>query len=183
LIHLLDATREDPASDYRMIRRELASYAKSLPRKPELVALNKADTLPEDDAKRLAADLAKRLKRPVHPVSAAAGAGVGQLLAEAAAAAKRHRTAAKKKTAPRLTLADLAPGAIAVERSGDVFTVRGSRLERLARQTDFENPEAVRRFWWTARKLGLDDRLEKLDAVPGARLQIADIDLEWPGGA
>ncbi|MDP4000196.1 MAG: GTPase ObgE [bacterium] len=187
LIHLLDATREDPAADYRAIRHELASYAatsaKSLPRKPELIALNKSDTLPEAEAKRLAEDLSKRIKRPVHPVSAAAGKGISGLLNEAAKVAKRQRNAGTKtKAVPRLTLSELAPGAIAVQPGPKgTFEVRGSRLERLAKQTDFENPEAAERFWWTARRHGLDDRLEKLGAEADAPLRIAGVELTWPG--
>ncbi|MEX2043545.1 MAG: GTPase ObgE [Patescibacteria group bacterium] len=180
LIHLLDATREDPAGDYRTIRRELVSYAKSLQRKPELVALNKTDTMPEADAKRLAADLSKRLKRPVYPVSAAAGTGASGLLSEAATVAKRHRTA-KAKTVPRLTVSELAPETISVKKTDGTFEVRGPRLERLARQTEFDNPEAAERFWWTARRHGLDGRLEKLGAAVGAPIRIASIELEWPG--
>ncbi|HEY8108418.1 MAG TPA: GTPase ObgE [Patescibacteria group bacterium] len=182
LIHLLDATRDDPAADYRAIRSELTAYAKPLGRKPELVALNKADTLPEADAARLAADLSKRLRKPVRAISAATRSGVTEVLTEAATIAKRQRPR-KAKSVPRLTLAELAPGAISVRQSEGGFVVGGSRLERLAKQTDFDNPEAVERFWWTARRLGLDDRLEKLGASGGAKLRVAEVDLVWPGAA
>ena len=180
LIHLLDATREDPAADYRTIRKELSSYAQSLRRKPELIALNKIDTLPQAEAGRLAAKLAKQLKKPVHPVSAAAGSGIKPLLTEAAQVAKKQRPK-RTKAVTRLTLAELAPDAIAIKQIGTAFEVTGSRLERLAKQTDFENPEAVERFWWTARRQGLDGRLEKLGATPGATLRIASHELDWPG--
>ena len=56
LVHLLDASDEDPIAAYETIRNELKLYDESLAAKPEIVVLNKAD-LPEARAK------AERLKR------------------------------------------------------------------------------------------------------------------------
>ena len=51
LLHLVDASGDDPAEVYRVIRDELAAYGAGLELKREIVALTKADLL---DAKRLA---------------------------------------------------------------------------------------------------------------------------------
>ena len=51
LLHLVDASEEDPAEAYRIIRDELAAYGAGLELKTEIVALTKSDLL---DAKRLA---------------------------------------------------------------------------------------------------------------------------------
>ena len=51
LLHLVDASGDDPAEAYRVIRDELAAYGAGLELKREIVALTKADLL---DAKRLA---------------------------------------------------------------------------------------------------------------------------------
>src|SRR6185295_17146927 len=45
LLHLVDASSEDPAEAYRVVREELASYGAGLDAKVELVALTKADLL------------------------------------------------------------------------------------------------------------------------------------------
>ncbi len=181
IVHLLDVTAEDPAADYRSVRKELTAFDRTLARKPEVVALNKVDTLTEEAAAEAAKSLSRRIRKPVCAVSAAAGTGVDALLTEAAALAKRHRAKARKEPVSRIGLAELAPRSLSVEPDGDGFIVRGPRLERLASQTDFENPEAVERFWWTARRLGLDTRLEKLGAGPGATLTLAGRTLSWPG--
>ena len=53
LLHLVDASAEDPVAAYRTIRRELKAYGAALAGKPEFVALNKADPLaPEAMAER-----------------------------------------------------------------------------------------------------------------------------------
>src|SRR3546814_9845087 len=45
LLHLVDANAEDVAEAYRTVRGELDAYGAGLADKPEVVALNKADTL------------------------------------------------------------------------------------------------------------------------------------------
>jgi GTP-binding protein len=45
LVHLLDCTRDDPERDWEAIRGELTAFDPALAAKPELVVLNKVDTL------------------------------------------------------------------------------------------------------------------------------------------
>ena len=47
LLHLLDGTEEDIAHHYMTIRNELAIYSADLTKKPEIVAINKCDSLTE----------------------------------------------------------------------------------------------------------------------------------------
>jgi GTP-binding protein len=76
LLHLIDATGDDPAGAYRTIRSELSLYGHVLADKPEIVALSKVDALPKDEVaqhrKRLAAAAAQT---PIL-VSAVSGEGV-----------------------------------------------------------------------------------------------------------
>jgi GTPase len=48
LLHLVDATSDNVAEDYRTVRRELKAYGEGLEKKKEIVALSKCDAL--DDA-------------------------------------------------------------------------------------------------------------------------------------
>jgi|tagenome__1003787_1003787.scaffolds.fasta_scaffold20989589_5 GTP-binding protein len=80
LLHLVDASADDPAEAYRIVRDELAAYGAGLERKPEIVALTKSDLL---DAKRLgkvAAALEKTTGSKPLSVSAPLGEGVDRLL-------------------------------------------------------------------------------------------------------
>ncbi|MBE7732819.1 GTPase ObgE [Devosia faecipullorum] len=80
LIHLIDGTAEDVAHVYKAVRYELAAYADILADKPEIVVLNKVDTLsPEDLAAKVKA-LKKASKAEVRTISAATGKGVDQVL-------------------------------------------------------------------------------------------------------
>jgi len=80
LIHMIDATQEDPAGAWEVIRGELETYGAGLEDKPEIIALNKADAL--DEATRAEKLEAVRAVAGVRPllVSAVSGEGVRELL-------------------------------------------------------------------------------------------------------
>ncbi|MEM9536945.1 MAG: GTPase ObgE [Cyanobacteria bacterium P01_E01_bin.45] len=49
LVHVVDASEADPVTSYQTIQAELQSYERGLPEKPQIVVLNKIDTLlPEE---------------------------------------------------------------------------------------------------------------------------------------
>jgi len=80
LIHMIDATADDPVAAWRSIRGELAAYGHGLAEKPELVALNKIDAL--DAASRTHKARAMRTATGAAPflISAVSGEGVRALL-------------------------------------------------------------------------------------------------------
>jgi len=87
IVHLLDAAPldgSDPADNYRTVRTELAEYSPALAEKPEIVALNKIDLLPGDDAgalaRRLAGELGLDVRTGVIAISAAAKTNLRPLL-------------------------------------------------------------------------------------------------------
>ena len=91
LIHLVDATGDDPAGAYRTVRKELAAYGADLAAKPEIVALSKIDAvdhglLPAMRAKLLRAMRshgpapAEGAKRTLIELSAATQQGVQDVL-------------------------------------------------------------------------------------------------------
>ncbi|MEL7316304.1 MAG: GTPase ObgE [Cyanobacteria bacterium J06559_3] len=53
LLHLVDATAEDPIGDYQTIQQELEAYGHGLADRPQLLALNKIDALPPEDCEAL----------------------------------------------------------------------------------------------------------------------------------
>jgi len=69
LLHLIDATSENPQKDYRAIRAELEKFSRELSLKPEIVVFSKIDLV--DKLPDLKYDLA---------ISAATGKGIKELL-------------------------------------------------------------------------------------------------------
>jgi GTP-binding protein len=83
LIHLVDATQDDVAEAWRVVRRELEAYGAELADKPELLALNKIDALDAETVEIQRAFLAEAAGAPVRLVSGVAGLGVTEILREA----------------------------------------------------------------------------------------------------
>jgi GTP-binding protein len=80
LIHVIDATLDDPAAAWRTIRSELTAYGGGLAEKPELVALNKIDAIDEDVLAARIHSLAAACGDDPFAISAVSGSRVRQLL-------------------------------------------------------------------------------------------------------
>ena len=98
LLHLVDATLDDPAEAYAVIRGEVEAYGAGLEDKPEIVALSKADAVPKDELKKKARVLKKAAGTAPLVVSAASGEGVPEVLRALTAEIKTLRGRAKKET-------------------------------------------------------------------------------------
>lgn len=98
LVHVLDAAPIDGqplAERYTSIREELQAYSAVLAEKPEIIAINKLDLLPEDEreeaVKSLRAELRLGADTKVFAISGATGLGVRELLEECWAIAGEGR--------------------------------------------------------------------------------------------
>jgi GTP-binding protein len=80
LLHLIDASSDDPAGSWRVIRGELDSYGADLSDKPELIALTKADLLGEKQRSKVVKALEKATGKRVFAVSAPLEEGLEPLL-------------------------------------------------------------------------------------------------------
>ncbi len=81
LLHLVDATAEDPIANYKTIQEELRAYGRGLPERPQILALNKVDAMVEADI--LAAivhDLHQLSQTPIFVISAVARTGLEPLM-------------------------------------------------------------------------------------------------------
>lgn len=80
LLHLVDATGEDPVAAWRTVREELKEYGAGLADKPEIVALNKADLLDKELMDAIGGELAEATGGTVLPLSGATGDGLEAVL-------------------------------------------------------------------------------------------------------
>ena len=96
LIHLVDGTVDDVGAAYRTVRDELGAYDPRLLDRPELVCLNKADSLTEEVAEARRKQLAAAAGKPVHLTSGVSGQGLQEVLRAAyrTIAAARERVPA-----------------------------------------------------------------------------------------
>jgi GTP-binding protein len=83
-LHLVDGTSEDMVKNYKTIRKELDLYQKKLSLKPEVVAINKIDSLSSAEIKKKVTALQKVTASPVFAISAVAGTNTTDCLREIA---------------------------------------------------------------------------------------------------
>jgi GTP-binding protein len=93
LLHLIDGAAGGVVAAWRNIREELAAYGGGLAEKPELIALNKADTMTPREASTRRAALAKASGAKVMLLSAATRQGVPEVLRAVQDAIARSRRA------------------------------------------------------------------------------------------
>ncbi len=63
LLHLIDVSGEDPVKDYRVIRKELKAYSPELAEKPEVIAFNKTDLLPDEEIEAKLKEFKRRVRK------------------------------------------------------------------------------------------------------------------------
>ncbi|WP_062314691.1 GTPase ObgE [Demequina rhizosphaerae] len=189
IAHVLDtATLEsdrDPLRDLDIISKELRAYSGDeaisgvpLAERPQIVILNKID-VPDgrDLAEIVRPDLEER-GMPIFEVSAVSHEGLRELGFALAKMVDEERA-----KVPVLEKAPIVIRPKAVDESGftvkhvrdgaeDYYQVRGTKVERWVKQTNFANDEAVGYLADRLAKAGVEDALFKAGATPGCEVVI-----------
>jgi GTP-binding protein len=184
LVHVLDCgtleTDRNPITDLEIIEEELAQYG-GLEDRVRIVALNKID-LPDGQAM---ADMVAQTLRDkgyeVYAVSAASRAGLTELLYAMARLVQKARAEAATEERTRIILRPTAvdDSGFTVRANADgSFSVRGQKVVRWVRQTNFKNAEAIGYLADRLAQLGVEKELFKQGAVAGSEVRIGSGDNE-----
>jgi len=103
LLHLIDATGDDPVKAYRVIRKELRAYSPALAEKPEIIAFNKIDAVPDGELAARLADFRKRIRKTPVLMSGATGRGVSDVMKKLLTVVETGKAARRKADAPGVT--------------------------------------------------------------------------------
>jgi GTPase len=76
LLHLVDATAEDPLGDYQTIQAELQAYGRGLAERPQILALNKIDAVEPETLEEIASQLSDVSHTNLFSISAVTRAGL-----------------------------------------------------------------------------------------------------------
>lgn len=183
LIHLLNGDSPDPVGDFDAINQELALFNPALAEKPQLVVYNKID-LPHARERWPEVKAALRARGVEDPmaISAVTGEGVPEML---------RRVVQMLDTAPEPAQVQPAPARVwRLEEDEDAFTVerdeetgtwvvRGKRIERVARMTNWDYYDAIMRFQRILDRMGITEALEKAGVQEGDTVRIGDVELVW----
>ena len=189
LIHMLDgaAPERDPWQDFQAINNELLQYDKQLASRPQIVVLNKMD-LP--DAQERWPELkaqAEAAGYPVFAISAAAQQGTRELMQYASKRLLEIQQEEAERAAAQSAI-DMQQGpvlrpepedAFTVSKEGDIYVVRGKRVERTVGMTNQDSEESMDRLQVTLAKMGVTRALEEAGVEPGDTVRFGKIELYW----
>ncbi len=175
-VHVLDATRETYKYDYEAILKELRSYDATLIDRKEILVINKAELLDEDDRNEVKAIFGD----DVLFISTFTKENIQTLI---------QILANQVQTLPPITsfveayitytLED-EEKPIEVSIIGDqVFEVSGDQVMKLYQRSDLSQEESAKRFARQLKALGVDDLLRKKGAKNGATVYIDTLTFEF----
>lgn len=184
ILHLIDAYDSDVAKAYETIRKELEAYSTSLVSRPEVIALTKTEGLDEDII-QMQMDTLKKVAgdTPVFAISSPAHTGLKEVLRTLRHKVSEVRIAEKEENK------DINEGMAIISLSQDqealawkikkrefegevVYEVRGHKIEKFARRTDFDNREGLNRLRDIMKKMGITHALTRAGADGASIIRI-----------
>ncbi|MGH2707705.1 MAG: GTPase ObgE [Actinomycetota bacterium] len=176
-LHLVDlASGRDCLDDYLSIREELTSFRADLAERREMVVLNKVDATSPEVIEEVSRQLQSRGVSPL-AISAREGTALGELverLAQEVTKARRARPAAEG-----FELFRTEAEAIAVEREGESWRIRGRAVQRWVAMCDLSNPEAVAYLQRRMERAGVEEALARAGGQEGDEVRIGSAVFEW----
>lgn len=179
IVHVVDISGSegrDPVTDYRTINAELKKYDKRLASLPQIVALNKADLLCDDEAVK---NFRRHVRKPIFLISGATHQGIDELL---------NAVYEKLQTLPKAEKLDYEPfeyerrdtTGFEVTRDDDGgFDVSGGLVEELARNVVLDSYDSFRYFQKKLKETGVIKALRKAGAKDGDTVRVLDIEFEY----
>ena len=182
IAHVVDMSGmegRDPYFDYLSIREELGKFSKKLLDKQEIIIANKMDM---SDSKKNLELFKKRINLPIYEVSAISNQGLDVVI---------NKLEELVKNIPDEVLFNVeeqeshvlykfrSEKPFKIEKEGNIFIIKGERVEKIFKMTNFNTEEAMSRFSNRLRKMGIDDELIKMGIGDGDIVKILDYEFEW----
>jgi GTP-binding protein len=168
LLHLVDAYSNDIAADYQTIRDELRKYSEELASRPEIIALTKIDGL-DDDMIKMQTESVKKVaskKAKIMAISSTAHKGLTELLRQLRQTVDTERAAALPEEEDADVLPVITLGSVSLSEAwtvtkedDELYVVKGDKIEKFARRTNFDQYEGVNRLRDIMKKMGINHEL------------------------
>jgi len=183
LVHIVDVSGSegrDPVADFEAINAELKNYSAELAKRPQIVAANKSDIMPDEALLSRLREHVSALGYPLFVISAASHSGTRELVQAIAArlAALPPVQKYEAEYVKRPPVVDTsAPLDIRVE--GNTYIVEGEWLRRLMANVNFGDYESRMFFDRQLRESGLFSRLDEMGIKDGDIVSLYDLEFEY----
>ena len=188
LVHMVDAAStegRDPITDIHTILEELKSYNKDLEKRPQVIAANKIDAMPEEDQEVIISMLEEEFGKEdmkVFPISAVSGQGVKELLWHINSMLKdADQTVVEFEPEYNLDSYDDPTEPFTVEKGDEegVFIVEGPRIERMLGYTNLDSEKGFDFFQKFLKDTGILTQLEELGIQDGDVVKLYALEFEY----
>ena len=182
LVHMVDASSEDPLSFHRQINEELRLFNVDLSEKRQIVALNKTDVAGVTERlDGLDAD-GTTWAEEVHRVSVVARDGVGPLL-DAVVRVLSEEPAPTADLGDESELVVIRPAqrreTMRVRVEGSTFVVSAPRAARVAAMVNTRDWNARAQLYGYLKRVGVSKALEDAGVASGDMVRIGRVEWEW----
>ena len=184
ILHMLDMGAEegrDPIDDYKIIRKEMENYSKSLANKKEIIVASKMD-LPH--AKENLIKFRKAFpKLKVMEISSYTLSGVDELMVLLNNELKnlKEEDCEESNYEEKVYIKFKEEKPYTITKEGDLWVIKGKEIEKLFNMTKFEEEEGVLRFARKLKGMGVEEELKKLGAKSGDDVVINDFLFTFKG--
>lgn len=180
LVHIIDLTLENPIENYNKINAELKKHSQHLGNLYQIVALNKIDSISDDDRKKFF-DEFKKLSTDVFEISAVTGENVEEL---------KHFISKKVDEIPKPEFKiEVEEDTGATDNDDNwfevnkidkaVFQVSGGKITRIAQVTDQRSVEQILRFQHIMTAMGIFEELKKKGIKDGDTVLVGKLELAY----
>ncbi|MCI5880138.1 MAG: GTPase ObgE [Bacillales bacterium] len=182
IAHIIDmgATEgRDPINDYKIIRKELENFNKSIIEKPEIIIANKMDM---PSSLENLEKFKKEINKEIIPISAINNEGLKEVifkLADMLDQIPKVPLTNEDETESHILYKFEREKPFEIVKEKDAWLIKGKEVEKLFRMTKFNTDESVNRFANKLRKMGIDDKLSELGAEEGDTVKILDYEFEY----
>lgn len=182
IAHIVDMSGiegRDPLDDFKTINNELLKFSEKLAKKPMIVIANKMDM---SNSEENFEKFVKNVDCKVFKMSAINNDGIDEILIELANEVEKANDEPLYEETEYLShvlykFQKEEPYEIVKE--DNCFVIKGEQIEKLFKMTKFGSEEGILRFAKTLRKMGIDDKLEKMGALEGDIVKILDFSFEY----
>ena len=179
IVHVVDISGSegrDPVTDYRTINAELKKYDKRLASLPQIVALNKADLLYDDEAVK---NFRRHVRKPIYLISGATHQGIDELLDAVYEKLQTLPAAEKLEYEPfEYERHDTTDFEVTRDDDGG-FDISGGLVEELARNVVLDSYDSFRYFQKKLKETGVIKALRKAGAKDGDTVRVLDVEFEF----
>lgn len=179
LVHVIDASGSegrDPIEDYKAINSELRGYSEELPKKPQIVVLNKADMMQDNDLPRKFEELTGK---PPVVMSAIIHSGKEELIKTIYKELQKLPPVEPLEYEP-FEYAKPDKESFSVVKCDDgSFEVFGGLVDEIARNVVLDNYDSLQYFQRRIKDSGIDKALREAGVKDGDIVRMLDVEFEY----